>query len=109
MANPSSALTGNKLLLSVNGETLTGAKTLTLLDKVIQSLDPGGAGRTVTLPAAATADGYVFIIANTADAAEDITLNDGASPQTTWTASQGESIMAFSDGVVWRVIGGAIS
>lgn len=52
--------------------TLTGNITLTYRDAQILSLDPGGALRTVTLPAAR--DGASFSISNSADADERLTV-----------------------------------
>ena len=49
-----------------NIETLSGGKTLTVGDAWSQTLDPGGAGRTVVLPA--EAKGLEVYISNAADA-----------------------------------------
>lgn len=56
--------------------TLTGDRTIAIGDAFIQKLDPGGAARTVTLPANDEAEGAFFLIINAADAAEDITVDD---------------------------------
>ena len=92
----------------VNSETLTGAKTLTLADARIQVLDPGGAGRTITMPAEADSQGEAYIIHNAADAAEVLTIkDDAATPATICTPTQNESAILFCDGTTWRGIVGA--
>jgi hypothetical protein len=83
-----------------NVETLAANKTLTGADATFQHLDPGGAGRDVTLPAEATSGGRSFRILNTADAAEDLTVkDDGAS--TIVTISQNEAAWLICDGTSW--------
>lgn len=65
-----------------NVETLAANKTLAVDDALVQVLDPGGGARTLTLPDPANVDGedngdgLLFIVINTADAAESITVND---------------------------------
>ena len=59
-----------------NIETLSGGNTLTVSDAWHQTLDPGGAGRTIVLPAEAV--GLEVYVSNAADASEDLTvINDG--------------------------------
>ncbi|QDT41070.1 hypothetical protein Pan241w_11290 [Gimesia alba] len=89
-----------------NVETLTANKTLTVDDARVQVLDPGGAARDVTLPAEALSYGDSFIIDNTADAAEAITVKDD-SPATVGTVSQNEVGIFFCDGTTWRMLQGA--
>jgi len=91
---------------STNTETLTGNKTLTAADARIQVLDPGGAGRTITLPAEAQAAGLDFIIHNSADAAEVLTIKDDGGG-TVCTPAQNETAYVFCDGTSWRGIVGA--
>ena len=58
-------------------ETLTGTRTLTVAEVSaahIFHFDPGGAGRNLDLPAAASCTGLVLFIANKADAAEVLTI-----------------------------------
>lgn len=93
----------NLTLANANTETLSGDKTIAAGDPQIQFLDPGGASRTVTLPSAA--EGLFFIIVNTADAAEDLTISDGAS--TVVTISQNEAGLVVSDGTSWKGFVGA--
>lgn len=82
-------------------ETLGADKTMVNLDKTVQVLDPGGAGRTVTLPAEATATGLFFILVNAADAAEALTVEDDASGA---VASVGQNEIGFvvCDGTSWH-------
>jgi len=68
------------------------------------NLDPGGAGRNVTLPT--EEEGLTFLINNIADAAEDLTIKNPATT-TIGTISQGEAGVAFCAGGVWylRLVG----
>lgn len=92
-------------------ETLTGARTITLAEVEqyqIFLFDPGGASRTVTLPAEEACKGVVVMISNRADAAEVLTIeNDAAS--TVVTPTQAEAAMLFCDGVSWCGLVGAQS
>lgn len=90
----------------INVETLTGAKTLTVADAQIQSLDPGGAGRTITLPPEAGSLGHMFMIANTADAAEILTIQDDGG-NTIVTPTQNESCFVWCDGTGWHGLVGS--
>ncbi len=81
-------------------QTLAGAMTFDGDAAFISYLDPGGATRVVTLPdptSAAEAD-TIRIIVNTADAAEDLTINDPAAT-TRGTISQNEFAIILCDGV----------
>jgi len=84
-------------------ETLTGTRVITTAEfqtNFLMSFDPGGAGRTVTLPAEADVSGEMMVIANAADAAEILTIqSDGAS--TVATPTQNEVVMLFCDGTNW--------
>ena len=71
------------------------------------ALDPGGAGRSVVLPAAATVPGELLFVSNTADAAEVLTIS--ADSATVVTPTQGETAMLFCTGVKWFGIAGANS
>ncbi len=81
--------------------TMTGNVTLTDSYKAILYLDPNGSARDVTLPAAA-AGNHAFIVVNTADAAETLTVKSGAS--TIGTVAQGENKIFISNGSVWKQI-----
>jgi hypothetical protein len=84
----------------VDVRTLTGALTLDAKAGNFLLLDPGGSDRTVTLPAAAGADGAFFFIANTADAAETLTISDGS---TVATVGQGQACAVACNGSDWYV------
>lgn len=81
-------------------QTLAGAMTFDTDTSFVAYLDPGGATRVVTLPdptLASEAD-TIRIIVNTADAAEDLTINDPAAT-TRGTISQNEFAIIVCDGV----------
>ena len=85
--------------------TETAAGTVTLDDTYpsIVGIDPGGAGRDVTLDAEATSGGMVRLIVNRADAAEDLTVkDDGAS--TIGTISQNEAGLFHCNGAAWSLV-----
>jgi len=83
--------------------TLSGNLTLEVSDATVLPIDPGGAGRTITLPAEADAKGRLFIIINRADGAEDLTVkNDGGTAVA--TVSQNEAAILICDGSVWRAV-----
>jgi len=84
-------------------ETLSGTRTLTVAEVSaahIFHFDPGGAGRNLDLPAAASCSGLVLFIANKADAAEVLTIRD-ATTATVCTPAQNESAIVWCDGVTW--------
>lgn len=80
--------------------TLAGNLTLVDTDGAIQNLDPGGASRNVTLPAESTAN-HTFVIINSADAAEDLTVKNDAG---TTIAIVGYAQLAtfYPDGTNWK-------
>lgn len=91
-------------------ETLTGTRVITTAECKqygIMSFDPGGAGRAITLPTIADTIGQNLVIANTADAAEVLTISDSVG--TVCTPTQAESAVLWNDGVRWRGIAGANS
>ena len=96
------------LRLGSETETLAGNKTLTKDSAPIQLLDPGGAGRTIVLPAEADSEGLVFFISNEADAAEVLTVQDDGT-NTIVTPTQNEAAIVFCDGVTWVGLVGATS
>ena len=71
-------------------------------DKRHQRLDPGGAGRTIVLPAEGNSRGKSFVIENTADAAEDLTVNNDAAGLI-GTINQNEAGIFSCDGTTWVV------
>ena len=84
--------------------TASGTVTLTLGMTNLLRIDPGGAGRDVTLPAEAGASGAWFEILNTADAAEALAVkNDGGS--TIVTISQNEKATVCCNGTSWVHMG----
>jgi hypothetical protein len=91
-------------------ETLAGTRTMTVAElkqyKYWQ-FDPGGAGRTVALPTAASTGACEIIIRNTADAAEVLTVT--ADSATVVTPTQAETAVLYCDGVAWFGIAGANS
>lgn len=85
----------------VNIQTLGAAKTLQTDDVVSHWLDPGGAGRDVNLPAEASSAGLIFIVVNTADAAENLTVKDDGG-STVGVVGQAEMGFFICNGTVWR-------
>lgn len=79
-------------------QTLAGALTLDTDTSYVAYIDPGGATRVVTLPDPTTEKDVMRIIVNTADAAEDLTINDPAAT-TRGTISQNEFAIILCDGV----------
>jgi hypothetical protein len=65
-------------------------------------LDPGGAGRTVLLPAEADSEGLCFWIRNIADAAEVLTIEEDSATTTIVALAQNEGCMVHCDGTTWR-------
>lgn len=91
-------------LADTTRRTLSDDVTLTEADAQFQNMDPGGVARAVTLPT--ERNGLVFVIANRADAAENITINDDGGA-TLATVSQDEVAYAVSDGDGWMVFAAA--
>ena len=84
--------------------TLTGAVTLTGRSGRVQRLDPGGATRTVDLPGPSEGipdtDGHWFIVQNTADAAENLTIRDPANA-TVGTLTKGQTGLFWGTGTTY--------
>lgn len=89
---------------SVGDMTLTGALTLTRQYRKKLRIDPGGAGRTITLPAEETSNGLEFEILNTADAAELLTVENDAAA-TVVEIAQNEKATVVCDGSSWYHMG----
>ncbi len=90
------------ILSSANVETLADDKVLTDADVVNQLLDPGGAGRDVTMPAIG-AGNHQFMIANLADAVETLTVKD-AGGSAIGIIARGEAKILISDGSIWVLV-----
>jgi hypothetical protein len=122
---------GNKYDSS-NAETLSGAKTLAVTDAKFQFLDPGGSARNVDLPDLRTlttdtnsegtgdagtdryvdAQGGYFVISNTADGSEVITVrgwNGSSTTGTICTPTQNETALLHWTGATngWIGIAGS--
>lgn len=85
----------------VHTETLSDDITLDNTYPVCVKLDPGGSGRTVTLPAAASHEGLRLEIVNGADADEDLTVSDGS---TVGTVGQNQRGVFYCDGSDWSLV-----
>lgn len=107
LASPirSVALPSPALRSQVNSEALSGNKALTHNDTRMQFLDPGGSARDLTLPAEEESAGLEFLIFNTADAAEAITVKDDGGA-TVLTIAQNEGAFLACDGTAWRGFAG---
>lgn len=91
---------GNKF--GVNSQVLAGTLTLVAGSPQIQSLDCGGAGRTVLLPAEADSKGLFFLFSNWSDAAETLTIKEDSNTTTIITVAQAKGGMVWCDGTQWR-------
>lgn len=96
-------LRGNRY--GVSFQTLTGTTSVPTNAPHVLAWDPGGAGRTVKLPAS-PAIGDWFYIMNMADAAEVITVQDSAAvaltPATTPTQSETAFVIYINATLGWR-------
>lgn len=86
---------------AVNTEALAATKVLQTDDVGVHWLDPDGAGRNVDLPAEADSAGLEFVVINTADAAENLTVRDDGGT-TIGVVGQNEMGMFFCNGTSWR-------
>jgi hypothetical protein len=84
-------------------QTLGAAITLDADAPNYLALDPGGAGRDVTLPA--EAEGLFFMIANAADAAENLTVKNDAAG-TVGTIGQNEVGFVVCINLTWYIFVG---
>lgn len=109
-SNLDGATLQDNLILSENrygvgNQTLTGTYAIPPGAEHIQALDPGGASRNVTLPASPQIGDW-FLIINTADAAEIITVQTSAGGALTppITPTQNESAFVVYTGATlgWR-------
>ena len=83
----------------------TDESTMAFGDKVIQYLDPSGASRTVALPP--EQEGMLYMVVNTADAAEDLIVKEDSGTTTIATVAQNEMALLACDGTTWRGIVGS--
>lgn len=67
-------------------------------------LDPAGGAKTVLLPAEADSEGLVFLIVNTADASETITVEEDSSTTSIGTVAQNGFGLFHCDGTTWRKV-----
>lgn len=89
---------------SIGVLTLSGDLELTAQHRKYLRIDPGGMARNVDLPAEGVSNGLVFVITNTADAAENLVVRNDT-PATVVTISQNESATVVCDGVTWYHLG----
>lgn len=67
-------------------------------------LDPAGGAKTILLPAEASCKDQIFIIVNTADNAETITVEEDSSTTSIGTVAQNASGLFHCDGTTWRKV-----
>jgi hypothetical protein len=97
-----SLVQGNKLENLIL--TLGAALTVDADSPQVLFLDPGGAGRNVDLPAEETSKGLFFIIVNTADAAEALTIRNDAAG-TVGSVTQNEAAFCICNRTARKVYG----
>lgn len=85
---------------NADSQTLTGDLVLTDQDLMIQTLDPGGSNRTVKLPAADLVTNHTFVIINSADAFEFLTVTD-ADDVVLSVIGIGRSVTFIPSGTSW--------
>ena len=95
---------GENTKLKTYIKTLAGTTTFLAGYPKLWFLDPGGATRIINLPPETNGDFY--IITNTADAAEDLTVKEDSSTTTIGTIGQNETGVLVCDGTTWRIIVG---
>jgi len=83
--------------------TLSGDLTLTTDYPAVVKLDPGGAGRTITLEAESGAAGRFRLIVNAADVAEVLTINDDGGSEVS-TPTNNQAALVYCDGTAWTEI-----
>lgn len=95
----------NKNRFGVGVRTLGGTYAIPSGAEHIQALDPGGAARNVTLPANPKTGDW-FLIINTADAAEIITVQNsagsGLTPACTPTQNESALVVYINATLGWR-------
>ena len=88
-----------------------GAAEVVILatDAPVIICDPGGGAIDLLLPAEADSVGLTFVIINSADAAEAITVKDDSDTNTIVTLDQSQSAYLVCDGTTWRGLIGGIT
>lgn len=86
----------------VSFTTASAAITYTLASPQVNFIDPGGASRDVTFPATRGAS-VVWVVLNTADAAENLVIKDPAA-NTLVTVNQNEGGIIATDGTTWDAV-----
>jgi hypothetical protein len=103
LLSDSTFLSGNRM--GVLEQTLTGTLQLTADLPHVLALDPGGANRTVKMPASPQKGDWYWLI-NTADAAEIITVQDSAAaalvPPCTPTQNESSLLVYINATLGWR-------
>lgn len=89
---------GQHVPLSV---TLGAAFSISVKMPNLLFLDPGGSTRVVTLPAEASSKGRFYIIVNTADGNEDLTVQEDGASTTIGLVARDEIGWFFCDGTTW--------
>lgn len=83
-------------------KTVTAEEALLTTYPPILLLDPNGGAKTVLLPPEADSKGLTFIVRNTADAAETLTVEEDSSTTVIATIAQNGGAILHCDGVSWR-------
>lgn len=90
-------------------DTLTGDVVLTAKASQLLRLDPGGASRNVDLPGATegltNSDGASYLILNTANAAEDLTVRDPAGATVAVISQNERALFVGLGGEAWAHMG----
>lgn len=99
-------LIGFGLIGVVNGfhaEALAGDLALDASYPTFLRIDPAGANRDITLDPEADAEDAIRLIANSADAAEDLVVKDDAGA-TIATINRDEGAILYCDGEAWNLV-----
>ena len=72
-------------------------------------MDPAGSAKTVLLPAEADSVDLMFLIFNTADGSEVLTVEEDSSTTAISTIAQNEAAWFHCDGTTWRTLVGGVT
>lgn len=86
----------------------TAGANQTRLESNLLTVDPEGVSEILTLPPEAESDGLFILIANTADAAETVVVEDDAAAVII-TLEQNEAGALWCDGVAWHGFVGGVT